>query len=151
MSLFEAKSLNVPLGDLCKKVMKEGTYTFEAPKSVGQIGSFMSNTQIKTSQTFSADLCVEMEESFFSERDYLNYRYFMKRNLYLSHTYLHLMNVKRYSKLKYEFISDYSSTYKPILCLFFEGLITFFSYFSIQKPEFEFNMFNKNFKMNLLK
>ncbi|CAF0704690.1 unnamed protein product [Brachionus calyciflorus] len=121
LKLFEAKNLTVPLGDLCKKVMKEGSYTFEAPKNVNLIGSFLSQTQLKTSENVSADICLEISDSFFTERDYLNYRYFIKRNLYMAHTYLHLMNSKRYSKLKYEFQSDFSSQFKPTLSMLFEG------------------------------
>ena len=108
------------MADLCKKIIKEGSYTFDRPANVYQIGSFASNTQIKTSEKFSADICVEIGESFFNERDYLNYRYFIKRSLYLGHTYLHLMNAKRYSKLKYHFESDFGAVFKPLMCMLFE-------------------------------
>lgn len=114
--------MTLPLSDLCKKIIKEGSYTFDGPNNVSQIGSFASNTQIKTSEQFSADICLEIGESFFNERDYLNYRYFIKRSLYIGHTYLHLMNSKRYSKLKYHFQSDFSAVFKPQLCMLFEDV-----------------------------
>lgn len=114
--------MKLPLADLCKKIIKEGSYTFNSPSNVYQIGSFATNTQIKTSEYFTADICLEISESFFNERDYLNYRYFLKRSLYIGHTYLHLMNSKRYSKLRYNFQSDFSAVFKPLLCMIFEDV-----------------------------
>jgi hypothetical protein len=49
----------------------------------------------------------------------------MKRNLYMAHVYLQLIDKKKYSNLKFEFVADYSSTYKPLLLINLEGLIAF--------------------------
>lgn len=121
MKLFEDANINVPLGNLYKKAIKEGTYDFETPLDAYVIGNQLCNTHLKSSQLISIDLAVEMNQTFFTERDYLNYRYFMKRSLYTSHIYLQLMNTKRFSKIKYEFIADYSTMHKPALCLIFKG------------------------------
>jgi U3 small nucleolar RNA-associated protein 22 len=115
--MFEDANINVPLGGLGKKMMKEGTYSFQPPVDVFCIGSHVLNTKLKTNQAVSIDLALEIDASFFSERDYLNYRYFLKRSIYISHVYLQLMGSKKYSKAKFEFLADYSSIHKPVLCV----------------------------------
>jgi U3 small nucleolar RNA-associated protein 22 len=115
--MFEDANINVPLGGLGKKMMKEASYSFEPPLDVFVTGSFALKTNMKTNQAVSIDLSLEMDSSFFSERDYLNYRYFLKRNIYMSHVYLQLVSTKKYSKAKYEFLADYSSLHKPVLCM----------------------------------
>ena len=113
----------MPLAEL-SKTMEEGTYSFLPPTCIKTIGSLATNTLLKTQKT-SVDISIEMPAEYFNERDYLNYRYFMKRNLYMAHVYLQLIDKKKYSNLKFEFIADYSSTYKPLLLIRLEGLIIF--------------------------
>jgi U3 small nucleolar RNA-associated protein 22 len=115
--MFEDANINVPLGGLGKKMMKEASYSFVPPSDVFTVGSFALRTPMRTSNAVSIDLALEIDASFFSERDYLNYRYFLKRNIYMSHVYLQLMSTKKYSKAKYEFLADYSALHKPVLCL----------------------------------
>ena len=112
----------MPLADL-SKTMEEGTYSFLPPTNIKTIGSLSTNTLLKMPKT-SVDISIEMPAEYFNERDYLNYRYFMKRNLYMAHVYIQLMDKKKYSNLKFEFVADYSSTYKPLLLINLEGLIS---------------------------
>ncbi len=123
MKIFEATKFEMPLAEL-SKTMEEGTYSFLPPTCIKTIGSLATNTLLKTQKT-SVDISIEMPAEYFNERDYLNYRYFMKRNLYMAHVYLQLIDKKKYSNLKFEFIADYSSTYKPLLLISLEGLIIF--------------------------
>ena len=141
MKEFEDANLSVPLGNLGKKLMKEGTYSFEPPTDVFIIGSHATSTHLKKSRLYSIDLALEIDASFFNERDYLNYRYFLKKNLYISHVYLQLAATKRFSKIKYEFMADYSSLYKTTLCLIFEGEFKFFCNFSCLIKFLVFNLF----------
>ena len=122
LRMFEEANISVPLANLYKQAMKEGTYDFETPSDVYFVGSHLTNTQLKTWRHVSVDLAVEMSPSYFAERDYLNYRYFMKRCLYAMHIYLQLLNTKRFSKINYEFLADYSTMHKPILCMLFKGI-----------------------------
>ena len=108
----------VPLGELCKKM--EGAYSFEAPTEIQTIGSFNINSLVKHSKS-SVDLCIQMPLSYFTERDYLNYRYFLKRNLYMSHVLNQLLEKKKYANLKYEFVANCSATFKPLLVLKFDS------------------------------
>ena len=106
------------MSDLCKKM--EGTYSFIAPTEVTTIGSFATNSSLRTSK-ISIDLSVEIPALVFTERDYLNYRYFIKRNLFMGNVYLQLIKNKKYSSLKYEFIASHGSINKPLLAINFEG------------------------------
>ena len=119
----------IPLGDLCKSV-EEGSYSFLAPTSVKTIGSYSTNTLLKKSKV-TVDLSIEMPAEYFNERDYLNYRYFMKRNLYMAHVYIQLVDKKKYSNLKFEFVANYSSTFKPLLLIHFDGKFNFFPFIFI--------------------
>ena len=109
----------MPLNDICKKM--EGTFTFKPPTKVQTIGAFLTNTNIKTKKV-SVDVLIEMPSDYFTERDYLNYRYFIKRNLYMSHVCHQLINAKLNYNLSYNFVSNYSSSFKPLLCLTIEGM-----------------------------
>ena len=116
--MFEKSNLIVPLGELCKKM--EGTYSFEAPSDIKPIGSWTINSLVKHAKS-SVDLCVQMPAEFFNERDFLNYRYFLKRNLYMAHVIMQLMEKKKYANLDYEFTAGFSSTFKPLVSLKFES------------------------------
>ena len=105
----------MPLGDLCKKI--EGTYSFLAPSNVKISGSWLTETIIKSDSKLRVDLNVEIPSEYFNERDYLNYRYFIKRNIYLSHVYIQLVDMSKYANVKFEFVSDYCSSFKPLLLL----------------------------------
>lgn len=118
----------MPLKELCKRAFKEGTYTFSPPSNVFPIGSFASGTQINTGSRISCDLAVEMNADLFNERDYLNYKYFIKKSLYAANLLSQLSSLKKYSHVKYEFTAaDYSQSFNPILCLIYDGI--FFVFF----------------------
>lgn len=117
----------MPLRDLCKTVFKEGTYEFAPPKDLFLLGSFLTQTQLYISSsssdhvTSSCDLAVEMPSQLFNERDYLNYRYFIKKNMYLAHVYSQLSALKKYAQVKFEFLAECNAIYNPVLCLVFPG------------------------------
>ena len=100
----------------------EGEYSFFTPASVNLIGGFLTNTLVKSSKA-TVDLSVEMPLEYFNERDYLNYRYFIKRSLYMANAIIQLMEEQKYSKLKFEFIANCSSIFKPLLSLTFIGIV----------------------------
>ncbi len=119
--MFEEKKFSVPLAELCKRF--EGSYSFVPPSNVQTIGSFATKTGIVLSaqKLCSCDLSVEIPAEFFTERDFLNYRYFIKRNLYLANVYAQLVDEKKLANAKFEFISSYSSPFKPLLLIKFES------------------------------
>ena len=53
---------------------------------------------IKKSNQTTIDLAIQLPNECFTERDYLNYRYFIKRNLYMCHLCLQLIESKKYNK-----------------------------------------------------
>jgi hypothetical protein len=116
-------------------VFKDGTYNFTPPRDAFLLGSFLSQTQIYRSSSevsSSCDLAFEMDAEFFNERDYLNYRYFIKKSLYMAQVYAQLSAVKKYAnaQVKFEFLAEYSSPYNPTLCMTFLCKIIFFSFFN---------------------
>lgn len=118
LSVFGGK-ICIPLGHLCEKM--EGTYSFKPPSDVRAIGSYATDTCIDLSSKTCIDLSVQMPKDFFTERDFLNYRYFVKRNLYLGHVYTQLMDKAKLSNCQFEFVANYSSSYKPLLLISFES------------------------------
>ena len=113
--MFEDNKFCVPLGNIAQKM--EGQYTFKAPTDVRIIGSHATNTGVTIDSKICIDLSVEMPKEFFTERDFLNYRYFVKRNLYLANIYMQLIKKDKFLNVKFEFVSKYSSVYKPALLL----------------------------------
>lgn len=113
--MFEDNKFSLPLGNIAQQM--EGQYTFTAPSDVKLIGSYATHTSVTIDSKICIDLSVEMPKDFFTERDFLNYRYFVKRNLYLANIYLQLVKKDKFSNVKFEFVSKYSSVYKPSLLL----------------------------------
>lgn len=142
MKLFESNKLVIPLADLCKSV-EEGSYSFLVPTNVKTIGSHSIGTLLKKPKVI-VDVAVEMPAEYFNERDYLNYRYFMKRNLYMAHVYIQLVDKKKYSNLKFEFVANYSSTFKPLLILHFDDSLDVCLHFVPNCNSFKLHRFNPN-------
>lgn len=102
----------MPLSGVCERL--DGEYTFLTPKSVNLIGSFKLKSIIKPNVCI--DIAIEMPKEYFNERDFLNYRYFIKRILYMSNVCVKL--IKQYEDSHELFFnSEYSSVYKPNLIL----------------------------------
>jgi U3 small nucleolar RNA-associated protein 22 len=110
LSIFKKQNIQVPLGDLCEKL--EGSYKFIKPNRVEVIGSFDTNALIKP--LVCIDIAIEIPKEYFIERDFLNYRYFLKRILYISNICVKI--IKKYDYQCY-FTSEHSSIYKPDLIL----------------------------------
>ena len=73
-------SLPLPTEDTNWKV------SFDKPSDITLVGSWANKTSVKSkdNKPFGVDLAVEMPESLFQEKDYLNGRYFHKRAFYLA-------------------------------------------------------------------
>ena len=112
MEIFNKHNLKLPLSDLIERV--DGTYTFATPTKVEVIGSFIKKCTIKP--LVCLDIGVEMPKEYFNERDFLNYRYFIKRILYLAHVCIKL--IKSYENAyEFNFNSEFGTVYKPNLVL----------------------------------
>ncbi|CAG5147339.1 uncharacterized protein ALTATR162_LOCUS2022 [Alternaria atra] len=57
---------------------------YERPASINATGSYPLKTATRHEEAFSIDLVVTMPKSLFTDKDYLNYRYFYKRSYYLA-------------------------------------------------------------------
>ena len=115
LSIFEKNSISVPLEKICQRL--DGAYKFVPPSRVSLVGSYDLKTLVKP--LTCVDIAVQMAKEFFVERDFINYRYFVKRSIYMAHTIMQLKKslAKKFDKLQFEFKSEYCSTYKPYLML----------------------------------
>jgi U3 small nucleolar RNA-associated protein 22 len=57
---------------------------FSKPAGMNVVGSFALGTLIKNQEEICVDFVITMPQSMFQEKDYLNYRYFLKRTYYIS-------------------------------------------------------------------
>jgi U3 small nucleolar RNA-associated protein 22 len=57
---------------------------YERPASINAIGSYPLKIATRSEDIFSIDLVVTMPKSLFTDKDYLNHRYFYKRSYYLA-------------------------------------------------------------------
>lgn len=57
---------------------------YSKPSKVNVVGSYASETMVKTESVSAVDMVVVMPASIFQEKDFLNYRYFYKRSYYLA-------------------------------------------------------------------
>ena len=122
----------------------EGVYSFIKPQSVFPFGSFVHGTSTKLDAKYpiQIDLCVEMPAGYFNERDYLNYRYFLKKCLYMGHVILQLTDKRRSSTpangslnyteiFDFDFQSELGVAYNPNLVLSTKSMIFSFIFYSI--------------------
>ncbi|KAI1363512.1 Nrap protein [Xylaria arbuscula] len=59
--------------------------SFEKPSHINVVGSYTSQTMIKSQSKFAVDMIVVMPTTLFSEKDYRDYRYFYKRAFFLAY------------------------------------------------------------------
>eukprot|EP00111_Clytia_hemisphaerica_P000734 TCONS_00002157-protein len=60
----------------------KGKFCFHTPSEIKVVGSFLLKTMIKANH--SIDIAVQMPQAVLHGKDYLNYRYYYKRAIYLS-------------------------------------------------------------------
>jgi U3 small nucleolar RNA-associated protein 22 len=138
--MFQTAKIFVPLADLCLKM--EGSYHFLPPSSIQIIGSFRTGTLIrKTGKTsVTIDLCIEMPTEYFTERDFLNYRYFAKRSLYAAHVCVHLLSL--YSPKQIEFQSKLTILHKAMTIINIDNHLQVKLHFVPQKGTFKLHRFS---------
>ncbi len=113
LEVFKKAGVNIPLGDLCLKL--DGSYKFQKPSKVSIIGSFLLKNLIKP--LVCIDVGVEMPSSYFNERDFMNYRYFIKRSFYMAHVYMKLSKEAKFNEFKFDYCAEHGSLFKPYLTL----------------------------------
>ncbi|KAI3319896.1 pre-rRNA processing protein utp22 [Xylariaceae sp. AK1471] len=59
--------------------------SFEKPTHINVVGSYTSQTMVKSQSSFAVDMIVVMPKTLFSEKDYRDYRYFYKRAFFLAY------------------------------------------------------------------
>ncbi|KAK5625595.1 hypothetical protein RRF57_001311 [Xylaria bambusicola] len=86
---------------------------FEKPIHINVIGSYTSQTMVKSQSNFAVDMIVVMPASLFSEKDYRDYRYFYKRAFFLA--YIADALRKRFSELDFVYTNFNGNVLLPIL------------------------------------
>jgi U3 small nucleolar RNA-associated protein 22 len=80
------KSAGVAIPFASPRPPKDALYKlqYERPASINATGSYPLKTVTRNQEAFSIDLVVTMPKSLFTDKDYLNHRYFYKRSYYLA-------------------------------------------------------------------
>ncbi|KAI1438048.1 pre-rRNA processing protein utp22 [Xylaria sp. CBS 124048] len=86
---------------------------FEKPTHINVVGSYTSQTMIKSQSSFSVDMIVIMPAALFSEKDYRDYRYFYKRAFFLAYIADGLR--KKFTKLDFVYSNFNGNTLLPVL------------------------------------
>ncbi|KAF1920641.1 Nrap protein [Ampelomyces quisqualis] len=87
---------------------------FERPASINATGSYPLKVATRTNDRFSIDLVVTMPKSLFTDKDYLNHRYFYKRAYYLACLAAGIKASKEHKfKLSYDYLNG--NQLQPVL------------------------------------
>ncbi|KAJ8132594.1 hypothetical protein O1611_g1035 [Lasiodiplodia mahajangana] len=86
---------------------------FEKPTHINVVGSYTSQTMIKSQASFTVDMIVVMPATLFSEKDYRDYRYFYKRAFFLAYVADALR--KKFSDLDFAYANFNGNALIPVL------------------------------------
>ncbi|RWA12554.1 hypothetical protein EKO27_g2569 [Xylaria grammica] len=87
--------------------------SFEKPTHINVVGSYTSQTMVKSQSNFAVDMIVVMPATLFSEKDYRDYRYFYKRAFFLA--YITDALRKKFSDLDFTYNNFNGNRLLPIL------------------------------------
>lgn len=114
------KKVTIPFPDPKPSDNVNYKFQFIKPEDINVIGSYSLKTAVKQPEGMDIDLYVEMPSTLFTEKDYLNYRYFHKRAFYIAYIAQHLQN--KFEKVKYAYLKD--DMLKPIIKIKLENKVT---------------------------
>ncbi|KAI1130138.1 Nrap protein [Nemania abortiva] len=86
---------------------------FEKPTHINVVGSYTSQTMVKSQTSFSVDMIVVMPTALFSEKDYRDYRYFYKRAFFLA--YITDALRKKFTDLDFMYTNFNGNALLPVL------------------------------------
>ncbi|KAI0104236.1 Nrap protein [Nemania sp. FL0031] len=86
---------------------------FEKPTHINVVGSYTSQTMIKSQAGFAVDMIVVMPTTIFSDKDYRDYRYFYKRAFFLAYIADGLR--KKFTDLDFVYANFNGNALTPIL------------------------------------
>ncbi|KAJ8120550.1 hypothetical protein ONZ43_g2768 [Nemania bipapillata] len=86
---------------------------FEKPTHINVVGSYTSQTMVKSQSSFAVDMIVVMPTTLFSEKDYRDYRYFYKRAFFLA--YITDALRKKFSDLDFVYTNLNGNALLPVL------------------------------------
>ncbi|KAI0397491.1 pre-rRNA processing protein utp22 [Xylariaceae sp. FL0594] len=87
--------------------------SFDKPTHINVVGSYASQTMVKSQPSFALDMIVVMPKTLFSEKDYRDYRYFYKRAFYLA--YMADALRKKFTNVQFSYTNLHGNTLLPIL------------------------------------
>ncbi|CDO93921.1 unnamed protein product [Kluyveromyces dobzhanskii CBS 2104] len=139
---FNGKVVSVPFVDP-KPQVKSTQYKFNYLKpDVSLVGSFGLKTAIYQPQGSSVDVLLTMPEEIFMKKDFLNFRCFHKRSVYLAYLTHHLSVMLKKSNLEFlhleysHFNNDPLQTVLKVSCK--------------EKTSSEYNFYKTKFSINLI-
>ena len=64
--------------------------SYDKPSQCNVVGSYVSKTMVKSQEGFGVDMVIQMPQSLFQEKDYMNMRYFYRRAYYIAYVAAHV-------------------------------------------------------------
>lgn len=112
---MKKRKVHIPYPDPRPTEAVQYKFAYQKPSYINVVGSYALKTLIKQQDGVAIDLVLTMPGSIFTDKDYLNYRYFHKRAYYLSVLAASIAGDKSTKglKLSYEFMND--DHLRPIL------------------------------------
>ncbi|KAA8898820.1 Nrap protein [Sphaerosporella brunnea] len=117
------RKIHIPFPEPRPEKSVQYTFAYKKPAYGNVAGSFALKTLVKGKDTLGIDLVLTMPSELFSEKDYLNHRYFYKRAYYLSVLADGLGHSHEFKELKlkaeYDFLNG--DQLKPVLVVSSNG------------------------------
>ncbi|CZS95143.1 related to pre-rRNA processing protein Utp22 [Rhynchosporium agropyri] len=112
--LLKSHKIKIPYPDPKPDNSAAYKLSYQKPTNVNVVGSYASKTMVKSDSVLSVDMVVVMPVTIFTEKDYLNYRYFYKRAYYLACIADGLYDsISQYFTLSFEYL--HGNTLHPII------------------------------------
>lgn len=110
---FSAAEVAIPFPDP-KPTSVKYKFKYEKPEDVSLVGSFGLKTGIKQPEGMAIDVAMTMPRTLFSPKDYLNYRAFYKRAVYLAWVAEKLVDLSTGNHLPIKLSYEYAD--EDVLC-----------------------------------
>ncbi|SPO01363.1 related to UTP22 - U3 snoRNP protein involved in maturation of pre-18S rRNA [Cephalotrichum gorgonifer] len=113
---LEKKKIKVPYPDPRPAPDAQYKLAYSKPSQYNVVGSYVSQTMVKSQSRFAVDMVVEMPKELFQEKDYQNLRYFYRRAYYLAYVAVGLKaKVGGEMEMEFEYLGD--NHFLPVLVL----------------------------------
>ncbi|PHH81265.1 hypothetical protein CDD82_1165 [Ophiocordyceps australis] len=107
MQLEKSQRVIAPYPDPPPRPDAQYKVSFAKPTQCNVVGSYICKSMIKTQDSLSIDMVVQMPESLFQDKDYMDMRYFYRRSYYIAYIAAHVgKHLGSMVKLAFEHLNE---------------------------------------------